>query len=91
MQALFEALRARGWQDEGDVLYAPGKSMWLVTTCGWPTSIEQFLADMKSRTQRLRRIRDAMNLGPDEVEAVLADAESALEAAEEVGRATIEG
>lgn len=88
MPALFEALRARGWQEEGEVLYAPGRTMWLVTTCGWPTSIEQFLADMKSRTQRLRRMRDAMDLGPDELEAALADAESALEAAEEVGRAT---
>ena len=79
MRDLFKALRDRGWQDEGTTLYAPGKTMWLETNASSKTA-EMFLADMRSRRERLLRIRDLMP--HDEFELALADVESAIKAAE---------
>ena len=81
MPELFSVLRDRGWQDEGTTLYAPGKTIWLEATA-WSKTTEMFLADMRSRKQRLLRIRDMMP--HDEFELALADVESAISAAESI-------
>lgn len=80
MHNLFKALREHGWQEEGTTLYAPGRTMWLETTANWPTSIETFLADMKSRRQRVLTMHATVT--PGEFEAALADVESAIKVAE---------
>jgi len=81
MGDLFKVLRDHGWRDEGTTLYAPGRTMWLETTASSKTA-EMFLADMRSRRERLLRIADMMP--PDEFELALADVESAISAAESV-------
>lgn len=82
MEELFNALRARGWQEEGTTLHAPHRTMWLETTATWPMSVVAFLADMNSRKKRVLTMRTSV--APAEFEATLADVESAISAAEEV-------
>lgn len=80
MQGLLDALRQLGWELEGTTLRAPGQTIWLDTTQAWPRSVEDFLADMRSRRQRVLATRESITAG--EFELALADVESAIKAAE---------
>jgi hypothetical protein len=80
MRDLIDALRQHGWEFEGTRLCAPGRTMWLETTAAWPKSLEGFLADMRSRWQRVVATRESVT--GEDFDVALADVESAIKAAE---------
>ncbi|MEZ4426498.1 MAG: hypothetical protein R3A51_02265 [Nannocystaceae bacterium] len=82
--ALFAALRAHGWRQEGATLFAPGRTLWL-ETIAYPPSVASFLEDLRSR--RRRRLRARERFPPEELAVTLPDVESALRAAEGLGGA----
>jgi hypothetical protein len=52
---LIEALIEEGWSLEGDSVFAPHRSMWLLVRKPWHGDLPDMLERMRGRTERVQR------------------------------------
>ena|SRR5215212_5097986 len=54
-EAILKSLESKGWFWEGDCIYAPHKSMWLLGADLWQGDMSDFLERMSARVERISR------------------------------------
>lgn len=52
-EALVAALRERDWKRNGDFIYGPRESMWLLMDAPWQGDLADFVERMESRVSRI--------------------------------------
>jgi hypothetical protein len=58
-QLLLETLLANGWTVEGDFIYAPRRTIWLLCADPWQGDLADMLERMQGRLQRIYNLASA--------------------------------
>jgi hypothetical protein len=87
IEALIEALEGIGWVQEGDFIYAPGRTMWLLAADPWQGTLEEFYERMCARVQRIVRNK-AHHEDPEQHRRCVEDATSLVSVVSELLGAT---
>jgi len=81
--AILKPLERKGWFWEGDFIYAPHRSMWLLGADLWQGDMSDFLERMSARVERISRHESHYD-DPLQHQRIIEDTESLVDTLKEL-------